>query len=149
MKILIATDGSEFSRRAIEKCCEIIAPNEKTTIKILSGVQHIMPMSAEPFAVSADYYAQMEADLRKQSKTAVAEAEKTVRARMPAENISIETEVFTGGVKQGIIDEAKKFGADLIVVGSHGYGLLDRVLLGSISSFVVHHAPCSVLVVRK
>lgn len=149
MKILIATDGSDFSRRAVEKCGEMLAPGKKNTFKILSGVEHLKPMVAEPFAVSAEHYAQIEADLRKQSKEAVAEAEETLRAKMPAENIPIETEVFTGSVKRGIVAEAENWNADLIVMGSHGYGFFDRVLLGSISDFVVHHAPCSVMVVRK
>ena len=149
MKILIATDGSEFSRRAVEKGCDMIAPSEKIIVKILSGVEHLIPMAAEPFAVSTEYHAQIEADLREQSKKAVAEAEKIVRAKLPAENLSVETQVFTGNVKQSIVDEAEKFGANLIVVGSHGYGFFDRMLLGSVSDYVVHHAPCSVLIVRS
>ena len=46
-----------------------------------------------------------------------------------------------------ITDIAGQLGADLIVLGSHGYGLLDRIL-GTTASRVVHHAPCAVLVVR-
>jgi nucleotide-binding universal stress UspA family protein len=68
---------------------------------------------------------------------------------MPAENVSIETEVFTGGVKQAIIDEAENFGADVIVVGSNGRGFWGRDFIGSTSDPVIHHAPCSILVVRK
>ncbi len=149
MKILIATDGSDFSRAAIEKCCQFISTKKHTDIKIISVVEHLTPMGAEPFAVSAEYYAQTEADLRKNAKESVAVAEKIINEKLPEANIFISTEVFIGSVKQSIVDEAEKFGADLIVVGSHGYGFLDRVLLGSISDFVVHHAPCSVLVVRQ
>ena len=50
--------------------------------------------------------------------------------------------------KEQIIELAREWGADLIVVGSHGRGFWGR-LLGSVSTGVVHHAPCSVLVVRK
>jgi nucleotide-binding universal stress UspA family protein len=46
-----------------------------------------------------------------------------------------------------ISDIAGELHADLVVVGSHGYGLLDRIL-GTTSARVVHHCPCSVLVVR-
>jgi nucleotide-binding universal stress UspA family protein len=46
-----------------------------------------------------------------------------------------------------ITDVARELGADLIVIGSHGYGLLDRIL-GTTASRVVHHAPCNVMVAR-
>ena len=47
-----------------------------------------------------------------------------------------------------ILDEAESWGADLIVLVSHGYGPLKRFLLGSVSQAVVSHAKCSVEVVR-
>jgi nucleotide-binding universal stress UspA family protein len=47
-----------------------------------------------------------------------------------------------------ILDEAEKWKADLIVVGSHGYPAWERLLLGSVSQAVVSHAKCSVEVVR-
>ena len=47
-----------------------------------------------------------------------------------------------------ILDEAQRWGADLIVVGSHGYRAWERFLLGSVSQMVVSHAKCSVEVVR-
>ena len=148
MKILIATDGSDFSRKAVEKCCEILGKGSEAEIRIISLVEHVTPMAAEPFAVSADYYREIEENLRKQSEKAVADAEEIIREKLGNENFTIGGEVFTGHVKQIIVDEAKKFKADLIVVGSHGKGFFNRMLLGSVSDFVVHHAPCSVLVVR-
>ena len=48
-----------------------------------------------------------------------------------------------------IVEEARRWHADLIVMGSHGYGALKRLLLGSVASHVLHHAPCSVEVVRR
>jgi nucleotide-binding universal stress UspA family protein len=47
-----------------------------------------------------------------------------------------------------IVEEARDWGADLIVLGSHGYGRVRRVVLGSVAAAVVAIAPCSVLVVR-
>ncbi len=150
MKILMATDGSQFSRIAVEECCNFISTKKHTDIKIISVVEQLAPIvAAEPFAVSTGYYAHIEADLRKTADEAVAEAEKIVKSKLADEKVFVTTEVFTGNVKRTIIDEALKLEVDLIVVGSHGYGFLDRVLVGSISDFVVHHAPCSVLVVRS
>lgn len=54
-----------------------------------------------------------------------------------------------GSPKQVILDEAESWVADLIIVGSHGYGAWDRFLLGSVSNAVATHAKCSVEIVRR
>ena len=54
-----------------------------------------------------------------------------------------------GATNRVIIETAKDWNADLIVVGSHGRGFWGRTMIGSVSDSVIHHAPCSVLVVRK
>ncbi|MBK7705480.1 MAG: universal stress protein [Acidobacteria bacterium] len=148
MKILVATDGSEYSRKAIEKCTYFVAPEGRTEIMIISAVENVTPIAAEPFGVSNQYYAEVAADLRKQAGNAVDDAKQLIAEKCSGRDYTIESEVYTGNVKEEIVEAAKRFGADLIVVGSHGYGFLSRVLLGSVSDFVIHHAPCSVLVVR-
>lgn len=62
--------------------------------------------------------------------------------------MKITTEVLSGSPKRVILEEAEAFGADLIVVGSHGHGALERFLLGSVSQAVALHAKCSVEIVR-
>ncbi|PYT09057.1 MAG: hypothetical protein DMF60_03355 [Acidobacteria bacterium] len=57
--------------------------------------------------------------------------------------------VRDGDPRSVIVDEAKDWSANLIVVGSHGYTGVKRWLLGSVAHSVVSHAPCSVEVVRK
>jgi nucleotide-binding universal stress UspA family protein len=54
-----------------------------------------------------------------------------------------------GMPEQILLETAKEWNADLIVVGSHGRGFWGRMLLGSVTDALVHHAPCSVLVVRQ
>lgn len=56
-------------------------------------------------------------------------------------------EVVVGVPWQAICDTARKDEVDLVVIGSHGFGGLDR-LLGTTAAKVVNHAPCSVVVVR-
>ncbi len=53
-----------------------------------------------------------------------------------------------GDPGQAIVEIAEDWHSDLIVVGSHDRGFWSRALLGSVSDAVVHHAPCSVLVVE-
>lgn len=148
MKILLATDGSDFSKAAIEVCRDVVADSKNAIFKIVSAVERPMPIAAEPFAISAEYYNEMEEVGRKQANHYVEQAEAQVKAMFPNASLDLTSEVVTGSPARMIVAEAEKWGADLIVVGSHGYGFWSRVMLGSVSNAVVHHAPCSVLVVR-
>jgi nucleotide-binding universal stress UspA family protein len=60
----------------------------------------------------------------------------------------VDTAVEVGDIRETIIDSAADWGADLIVVGSHGQRGIQRFLLGSVAEFVARHAKCSVEIVR-
>ncbi len=149
MKILIATDGSDFSRVAIEKCCKMLTVSADTQLKIVAVYEQMAPMAAEPFAVSAQYYQELMDLARKQCEIFVANSAEQIKKHLPDSDPNIETEVRLGAPVSVIIDEAKDWQADLIVVGSHGRGFWGRLTLGSVSDAIVHHAPCSVLVARQ
>ena len=82
----------------------------------------------------------------KSAEDATEQAAKILRKGNP---LSITTTVIEGSPKSVILEEAEKFGADLIVVGSHGSGAVKGFLLGSVSLAVALHAKCSVEIVRK
>jgi nucleotide-binding universal stress UspA family protein len=124
----------------------VIRPKDE--VLIASCYEDAYPISAEPFALSADYYQKMEDAMNELSEGFTTDARKAIEERSPAADVSISTEVLRGSPAQRIVERAEEWGADLIVVGSHGRGFWGR-LLGSVSNGVVHHAPCSVLVVRK
>lgn len=149
MKILIATDGSDFSKAAIEALANIVVKPDATNIKIISAFERPTPIAAEPFAVSAEYYNAIEEAGREQAEKFVKQAETQIRSLFPNDALDLTTEVVTGSPQRIVVEEAKQWGADLIVVGSHGYGFWSRAMLGSVSNSIVHHAPCSVLVVKN
>lgn len=147
MKILIATDGSEFSEAAIEEGCRmVIRPGDE--VLIVSGYEDAYPMVAEPFAISVEFYQKMDDAMSEMANTSVNSAKERIEKEFADHAVSTTTEVFRGSPDRYIVDKAKDWNADLIVVGSHGRGFWGR-LLGSVSNGVVHHAPCTVLVVRK
>src|ERR1043166_80542 len=147
MKILIATDGSEYSKAAVEQCCRLVIRPDNAEMLIVSAYEDAYPIMAEPYAISAEYYQKIDDAVVEMATTFVADAKKIIRDRF-RQDFPIATEILRGPPDQQIIDKAKEWNADVIVVGSHGRGFWGR-LLGSVSSGVVHHAPCSVLVVRK
>ena len=148
MKILIATDGSDYSKAAVEECCRLLIRPENTEVMIVSAYEDAYPIMAEPYAISADYYQKLDDAVSEMASNFVFEAKKMVGDTFPSAEFPIETEVLRGPPDQQIIEKANGWDADIIVVGSHGRGFWGR-LLGSVSNGVVHHAECSVLVVRK
>lgn len=145
MKIIVATDGSEFSRKAVEECCRIIVNPEETKIKVVSVYPAVLPLDEFPDSLN---YAE------KQQETEQQNAEKYVNQAKEIFqnhflNLEITTETLNGSIDHQLIECAKKWKADLIVVGSHGRGFWGRLIVGSVADSIVHHAPCSVLIVRN
>jgi nucleotide-binding universal stress UspA family protein len=96
-----------------------------------------------PFAAMAMSPADVLSVLEQRAKTELADV---VRDLVPPGMVS-ETRIETGTAWQSICRAAQATNADLIVIGSHGYGALDR-MLGTTAARVVNHADRSVLVVR-
>ncbi len=147
MRILLATDGSEYSAEAAKQCGKIALNIKDAKIKIVTALDNFTPMATEPFVTSAEFLENIESQMRERAENNISEA-----VRIMHENDRVfdyETEILIGLPKKLIIKEAEKWKADLIVVGSHGYGFWGRNFLGSVSDAVVHHAPCSILVARK
>lgn len=149
MKILIATDGSNFSQATIEACRKVIADPENTSFKIISAVENMMQIPPKPLLFPAELYNQIKQDAHDQSEKFVEQSAADLRALYPDIALDISTEVINGAAQRVIVERAENWKADLIIVGSHGYGFWSRALLGSVSSSVVQNARCSVLVVRK
>ena len=146
MKILIATDGSEFSQAAVEKCCQILVKPENTAIKIVSAYQSVVPIDL--FAASVEYSQELERAEHQRAEEHAEQAAATIRECFPNSNLDLTTQVTVGAPDQVVIETAEEWKADLIVIGSHGRGFWARMMLGSVTDAVIHHAPCSVLVVR-
>lgn len=149
MKILIATDGSEFSRMALEKACEFYKQRDDISIRVISVYEPQVPMPAEPFALSSEYYKKLDGLAKDRAESYAVKALEFVHERLPGKSINIDTKVELGRPAQMIVEAAEEWDADLIVVGSHGHGFWGRLALGSVSDAVVHHARCSVLVVKS
>jgi nucleotide-binding universal stress UspA family protein len=148
MKVLLPTEGSKFSTAAIKKFCRLFDESENTEVEIFAAAEPVYT-PVEPLGVSAEYIQGLDEAALKMANDAVARAEAEVRGDCPDLAAGLTTKVVHDTPAQAIVEEAEKWGADLIIMGSHGYGFWRRALLGSVSNAVVHHAPCSVLVVRS
>lgn len=149
MKILIAVEDSEFGKAAVEKICEMLGDPKNAEIRIVSAYEMPPLPSHQPFVISPDDVRRIERELRDAAEKTVTEAAAEIRQKFPALAKNLTTETAAGSPARFIVEEAEQWAADLVVVGSHGYGFWKRAWLGSVSNSVVLHAPCSVLVVRK
>ena len=146
MKVLLALDGSPCSETALGEVARRPWPAD-TQVRVLSVVEPPAPLVAEPYMVAVGYFEETEKALRQQASGAVERAAARLRAE-PHTPLQVSTQVLTGSPKRTIVEDAEAWGADLIVVGSHGYQTWERMLLGSVSQSVAAHALCSVEIVR-
>jgi nucleotide-binding universal stress UspA family protein len=147
MKILLAVDGSACSDAAVEALARRPWPPE-SEVKVITAAEIPMPVGMEPWVVSPDYFEEMEKSVRKTAQVVLDSALAKLKT-IEDKTLKISSEIIQGPPRQVIVDEAQDWGADLIVMGSRGLGAWDRLLLGSVSNAVVHHAKCSVEIVRK
>ena len=146
MKILLAVDGSTYSDAAVEEVLRRPWPPQ-SELKVITAAQMPTMVGAEPWALPPDYFDQLEKSVHEAARRVVEEALLKLKS-MNDKTLTITSEVLEGAPGQLIFDAAERWPADLIVLGSRGLGAWNRLLLGSVSSAVVHHAKCSVEVVR-
>jgi nucleotide-binding universal stress UspA family protein len=147
MKILLATDGSNCSEAAVNTVAGHRWP-EGSELKIISATDIPNVSVTEAWVLPDNYYTALDGAANARAEKAVNDAARRIKSGK-ASGLEIVTEVKNGHAKNVILDEAEKWGADLIVVGSHGYSGWQRFLLGSVSHAVATHAHCSVEIVRE
>jgi len=153
IKILLAVDGSEFSDATVEEIASRPWPRG-SEVRVLSALHLQFAPTPEVWALPDSYYAQAEKTMREQGEAAVQKAAARLIASNPGRTekgapLAVTTEVIPGHAEEVIIEVAKQWDADLIMLGSHGRSGIGRFLLGSISQAVASHAPCSVEIIRK
>jgi nucleotide-binding universal stress UspA family protein len=146
MKILLATDGSDCSKAAVDAVAERPWP-QGSEVRVISAIEFPYTPMTETWALPESSFQDLETAGTEQAETAVKRA--ADRLKSARGELVITTEVANGSAKDVILDEAEKWGADLIVLGSHGYKGWRRFLLGSVSHAVATHARCSVEIVRR
>jgi nucleotide-binding universal stress UspA family protein len=141
--ILFATDGSPSAEEAQKEAFELAQRLEAPLVVV--SVVH----AALPAVGYAGYgYANVVAELTEAEHHRVTGLLASVAEAAETEGLHCTTVAVDGFVVEEICRKAGEYDAQLIVVGSHGWGAARRFLSGSVSTGLVHSAPCPVLVVR-
>jgi nucleotide-binding universal stress UspA family protein len=142
MKILVATDGSKYSEAAVRSVAERPWP-KGTNIKLVSVIDPYELIIGPLYGV-AEVIGHADEVKKYLAQEALSSAGKILNSA----GLKSAGAALTGDAKARIIDEAKQWGADLVVVGAQGRSGIDRFLQGSVSEAVAIHAHCSVEVIR-
>ncbi|CAN5612831.1 MAG: universal stress protein [Pyrinomonadaceae bacterium] len=147
MKVLFATDGGKQCDAAIG-ALKLLALKEADELKIISVVDMALPMAIDIYGGYLPDTTDLEKTARDNASKILSETSEKLKGFADATGIAVSGEILFGSPDSRIVQTAEEWKADLIIVGSHGYSRWERLLLGSVSDSVVHHAPCSVFVVR-
>ncbi len=137
MKVLVATDGSGNSMKAVARALEL-AEKQGAQVTLISVAYY-----------GTDYLEEMPPNIREKLQDEAKGALQKAKALFDAKNLPVETVLMTGLVPANLIIQKAQDGKfDRIIMGSTGMTALDKVVMGSTASKVVAHAPCEVTVVR-
>ena len=145
MKILLAVDGSAHSDAAVDEVARRPWP-AGSEVRIISVAEAATPVTS-PLVITTHHAEALKA-VRRRARDAAGAAASKLR-RNETKGLKVETVTPTGFAKELITEEAARWGADLVVLGSQGCGFWERLLLGSVALAVASRAACSVEIVRS
>lgn len=149
-KILVALDRSSQSKIVFEQALEL-AKKEEAALMLF----HCLPFETQGVGSYTDVFGRQfinfSAHLQKVLDQESEQARQFLRnycQKATKQGISTEWDVKIGDAGSRILELAKAWDADLVIVGRRGHRGLAEIVMGSVSSYVIHQAPCSVLVVQ-
>ncbi len=138
-KILIATDGSEYTKKAVKKGLSLAKMLDAEVIALyVVDISPILPMSLDENTFPMVEF------LRSEGDDVLKELEKQAESM----GVRLRTVKKEGIPVDEILETAREEDVDLIVIGTLGRSALEKLLLGSVAEKVIRHAMCPVLVVR-
>jgi nucleotide-binding universal stress UspA family protein len=141
-RILLATDGSEEAQLATLRAVDLAQRTDSELHVVHVGV---VPTLLVSYPGTLGYHGKLYEQIREQSRELLRKESWRVKA---SEGTVAGAHLRMGKVDLEIVGLAKELGTDLIVMGCRGHRGIRRAIEGSVSDGVIHHAPCSVLVVR-
>ncbi|MGD2114229.1 MAG: universal stress protein [Acidobacteriota bacterium] len=143
-RLLVPTDFSDDAHHALRAAVRVFRPGPGTTIHLL----HVVHLPPEYQVYRADGLSGMSRGLVGQAMEVAEEEIAKVAAGLDRDGATVETEVTEGDPADIIVARADDREVDLIAMGTHGAGAIERLFLGTVARRVVQHGPCPVLTVR-
>jgi nucleotide-binding universal stress UspA family protein len=142
-RVALATDGSPHAKTAEQFLRQEFLP-QTAHVTVLSVVQPVVT-DLEASVLSLSQLRRLSAPLEERAAHLVS----SCRERFLQDGFEVETQVLAGHPVLSILQHLEQNRVELVVLGSRGLTGLERLVLGSVSEGILHHAPCSVLIVRQ
>ena len=144
-KVMIATDGSDYSELAVDKGIELARLSGGTVYAVcVVPTAYLYPMTGDYFMGMSPYWESMHEELKTQGQQVV----NYVKGAGELKGVIVEPILLEGHPVDELIRYAEENGMDIIVMGTLGRTGIDRLLLGSVAGNVVRHSKVPVMVVR-
>ncbi|KAK9919953.1 hypothetical protein M0R45_028525 [Rubus argutus] len=153
-RILVAVDEGEESMHALSWCLKnvVVSQNSKDTLILLYAKPPravYTPLDGTGYLFSSDILSAMEKYSGEVAGCVMEKAKKMCRDLLPQQDVKVETIVEGGDPRDVICQMVEHLRADVLVMGSHGYGVIKRAFLGSVSNHCAQNVKCPVLIVKK
>ncbi len=146
MKIMVAVDGSQAAGRAVAQA--IALGGEILLVTVLEAPGAYFPNILLPTGDWVTVSGPADRDLEKLLTEAAENLLARYQRECEAAGRTAQARLLRGTPRETLCQVAAQEQPDILAIGSRGLGSVERLVLGSVSDYVVHHAPCPVLVVR-
>ena len=145
-KIMIATDGSDCSRLAIDKGIELARLSGGTVYAVhVIPTAYLFPIDGDYFMGMNPYWESIHEALKNQGQKAL----DYIKDLGGVKGINVESTLLEGNPSEELIQYADREKMDIIIIGTLGKTGLNRMLIGSVAGNVVRHSRVPVMIVRK
>jgi nucleotide-binding universal stress UspA family protein len=144
-RVLVAIDDTGLSDLVVESLSPQMRPDQ-TDVLVLQVVEPFLYTA--PPQMAPGYQPEMSARMKDRKELAKRSVDSAVDVLRKA-GFQVTSQVVESEIKEGILNAASEWGADLIVVTSHARKGVAKFLHRSVAEGIVHRAPCSVLVVKE
>ena len=137
--VLVPVDGSDNSYRALDAAL-LLTEKLGSSITVVNVIEQVPITHIE----SEKLLSELLEAYKKENQEILSKCSNIATQK----GLSIKTLLLQGNPASVILDYSKKEKFDLVIVGSRGMGKFKQLILGSVSSKIVHHSPCAILLIR-
>ncbi|KAH0657424.1 hypothetical protein KY289_026172 [Solanum tuberosum] len=149
--MVVGIEDNQHSFYALEWTLDHFFTNYNSNSPFKLVILHAKPTPASIIGLavgpgSVEAFSAIESNLKKIAARVVEKAMEMCKAKSVNDVV---VEIVEGDARHVLCEAVEKLHASVLVVGCHGYGVIKRTVLGSVSDYCAHHAHCSVMIVKK